>query len=473
MFLLFIPEIILCVSIFLFLCLLVGKKETSEHTAFNLALGTGVLFLASAVASFGNSGVLFSGSYKADLLSQGFKAIIAIGFIFTTILSKQSESICKKRLGEYFLFLTTGTLGMTMIPSAIDLLTLFVSLELSAYSLYLLAALRQNSRTPEASVKYLVFGAAVSGISLWGLSLIVGMAGSSSLAVIGANAATLAENPVFIVGVLLFSLSLLFKLSNFPMHFWAPDIYESASTPVTAFIATASKASAVAVLIRVLFWVGVPAHISSIFGVLAFISMTLGNTAALVQKDVKRLLAYSSIAQAGYIILGLMAGTPEAFSSAYFYAFAYVVMNSGAFLVVALVARHIQNDNPKISDFDGLAEKAPFLSLILLLSLLSLAGIPPLVGFTGKWVLFTAAMEKGHGFLVLWAVLNSVVSLFYYLTLVKHAYLNKPQTQKEFIFPVHLKVIGFMIFAVLIVAGFFPGPFISFAAGAIQTAGLV
>jgi NADH-quinone oxidoreductase subunit N len=304
------------------------------------------------------------------------------------------------------------------------------------------------------------------------VSLIVGLSGSTSLYVIAQKAPELLTSPAFVLGLIFTSFTFLFKLSGAPLHFWAPDVYETAATPVTSFIATASKAAAVAVLIRFFMFTGLSSGIITLLGILAFVSMTLGNCVALIQQDVKRLLAYSSIAQAGYLILGLLAGSFEGYSSSFFYAFAYIVMNTGAFFVVLFVARSIKHDNPQISHFDGLADRSPFLALILLLSLLSLAGIPPLIGFTGKWILFSAAMDKGHWFLVLWGVLNSVVSLFYYLTLVKHAYLEKAKDPQPIVIPVHFKVMGLLLFFVLVVVGIFPTHFVTFARDAVTAAGI-
>ena len=208
-------------------------------------------------------------------------------------------------------------------------------------------------------------------------------------------------------------------------------------------------------------------------GVIAFISMTLGNCVALVQQDVKRLLAYSSIAQAGYILVGLLSGSFDGYASSSFYALAYVLMNTGAFMVTLLVAKAANHDNPQIAHFDGLAERSPFLALILLLSLLSLAGIPPLVGFIGKWILFSSAMDKGHWFLVLWGVLNSVVSLFYYLTLVKHAYLEKPKTNGPLLVSMPMKALGLFLICAIVFLGIFPNFFITFAQEAIHQASLL
>ena len=467
---LFLPETILLVSSALLLLLTLVKLEKALKLVKPLTLVFGLALIAGAAATIHQAGLLFESTYKVDLLSQGFKLLLSIAFFITLLLSDSPLAISKKKLIEYYLFLSTATLGMMMITSSVNILTLYISLELSAYSLYLLSAFRSDGRNAEASVKYLIFGAATSGILLWGLSLLAGLAGTTSLLGIAQASAALFPQPAYLVALAFVSLSFLFKLSSFPVHFWAPDVYESAPTPVTAFIATASKAAAVAILIRFFMIVGLSAGVISILGVAAFISMTLGNAVALVQQDVKRLLAYSSIAQAGYILVGLLAGSAEGYSSSFFYAVAYVLMNSGAFLVTLLVAKASNHDNPQLSHFDGLAERSPFMALILLLSLLSLAGIPPLVGFTGKWILFSSAMEKGHWFLVLWGVLNSVVSLFYYLTLVKHAYLEKPKDTSMLAVPGALKALALALLIAMIVLGVYPNHLIELAQRAVSSA---
>ena len=465
---LFLPETVLLVVAVILCSLTLTKNAIRENTLFALMTTAGVAVLGASLYSVQPWGDLFFGTYRVDLLSQGFKIMLSFAFLFAILLSKNMISISSTRRIEYYIFLTSAMLGMMMITSAVDVLTLYVSLELSSYSLYLVAAMRQGTRNAESSAKYLFFGAAASGFFLWGLSLVTGLAGSTSLVEITKNIPALAAQPAFLVGLFFVSLSLLFKLSGFPMHFWAPDVYESAATPAVAFIATASKGAAVALLIRILTATGVPHAFMLILVVLAFASMTLGNAVALVQQDVKRLLAYSSIAQAGYILVGLLAGTPEGYSSSFFYAFAYILMNTGAFLATLLVAKSMNNDNPQILHFDGLAERSPFLSLVLLLSLLSLAGIPPLVGFTGKWILFSAAMDKGHWFLVLWGVLNSVVSLFYYLTIIKRVYLEKPKNPEPIRLPFHLQCLGLFLFVTIVFLGIFPDFLITLAQKAID-----
>lgn len=465
--LLFLPEATLLVLATACLGLSLTDRRTIAQWFAPALLASSFVAAAAAAAAFPSEGLLFSGTYRIDLFSQGLKALIALALIFVAFFSEDSVSLPRDRGAEYAFFLLTAALGMMMIASSVDLLTLYVSLELSSYSLYLLAAFRRDGRNAEATVKYLLFGAASSGVMLWGFSLMAGVSGTTSLAGIASNAVTLAIQPAFAVGLLFATFAFLFKLSGFPAHFWAPDVYESAPTPVTAFIATASKAAAIAVLVRVLSLTGLPGRFALLLGAAAFISMTLGNTAALLQRDVKRLLAYSSVAQAGYVMVGLLSGSFEGYSSALFYAFAYVFMNAGAFFVVVAVARAENEDNPQARHFDGLAERSPFLALILLLSLLSLAGIPPLIGFTGKWILFSAAMERGHWFLVLWGVLNSVISLFYYLTLVKHAYLEKPSVGGAIPLPLHWSALGYVLFAAIVALGVFPDPLITFCRSAV------
>ncbi len=466
-FLPFLPESVSLATIVALLALTLADDRTGKRWAMPVNLTAGVLLLVACGMSLFTRETFFYSTYSVDALSQGFKLLIACGLFIALLLNRESESIPASRAQEFRLFLWTGSLGMMMLTSAADLLTLYVSLELSSYSLYLLSSVRQDHKNAEASLKYLIFGAATSGFMLWGFSILAGLAGTTSLAGIAGMAPSLASQGAFILAMVFVSFAFLFKLSGFPAQFWAPDVYQSSATPVTAFIATASKAAGVAIFIRIFHLVGVLPSLSGIFAILAFISMTVGNSAALLQKDVKRLLAYSSIAQAGYLLIGLLADSSQGYSSSYFYAMAYVLMNAGAFLVVVVVARQIKNDNPQITDFDGLADKSPQLALLLLLSTLSLAGIPPLVGFTGKWILFSAAMDKGHWFLVLWAVLNSVVSLFYYLALVKHAYLGKPKSVGILSLGFSANALCFFLIATLILLGIFPDVFIQYAQQAI------
>lgn len=467
---LFLPELILCAGLLVHLCLTLAGKTPDRRTLTRVAAVFAAAALGAALFSLDRTGDLFMGTYRVDALAQCFKALLALGLLLTVFVSDGSLAIPSARWPEYCVFLFSGALGMFLMPSATNLLTLYVSMELSSYSLYLLTAIRQDRRNAESGVKYLLLGAVASGVFLWGTSLVVGLAQSASLADIARQAQTLSAEPAFLLGVVFMLFAFLFKLSSFPVHFWAPDVYESAATPVTTFIATASKAAAVAVLTRVLLAVGVSGGLASLLGIFAFLSMTLGNTVALIQKDAKRLLAYSSVAQAGYLLVGLLAGSTQGYSSALFYAAAYLLMNAGVFLVVTVVGKEAGRDNPQTTDFNGLAERSPRLALLLLLSLLSLAGIPPLAGFTGKWILFSAAMDKGHWFLVLWGVLNSVVSLFYYLSLVKHAYLEKPAVAGPIRLGWGMEILGLGLLLAIVLLGLYPDPVLTLAQRAVGAA---
>ncbi len=465
---LFIPETVLSLVIAAALVWSIFGKPLESIVFRFFAIASSLILVGVCIYSTPNSGTLFHGTYRVDFFSQIVKIALSLCLLASAFFSNESSFIEEDKRPEHFFFLCASTFGLMMMASAADILTLYIAMELSSYSLYTLTGFGRNKRSAEAGTKYLLFGAATSGFLLWGFSLMTGLAGSTSLTIVAQKMPLLMAEPAFVLALLFVSFSFLFKLSGFPMHFWAPDTYESASTPVTGFIATASKVAAVAILIRIFQWIGIPPAFVSILGALAFISMTLGNCVALVQKDVKRLLAYSSIAQAGYILVGLLSGTFEGYSSALFYGLAYGLMNAAAFMVVIYVAKVIHHDNPQVSHFDGLAERSPFLALILLLSLLSLAGIPPLIGFTGKWILFSAAMNQGHWFLVLWGVLNSVVSLFYYLTLVKHAYLEKPKDSNLIVLPLHMKLVGFFFLIGLVGVGFYPDALIGWTRDAIR-----
>lgn len=459
-------EIVYLAGIIGVLCFTLGRGERSRAAAQTVAILTAVGAAVAAALTAGPVTELFGGTYRVDPLAQGYKVVIAAALAVSLYLCGKGGA--DSRRTENILFYLCSALGLTLMAGSTGFISLYVGMELSSYSLYLLAASREDRRSTEGALRYLLTGAVASGVFLWGVSLLSGLSGGVTFSALAAASGPLAGDPLFLAALVLTAFAFLFKLSAFPAHFWAPDAYQGAPVAATTLIATASKAGAVAVVSRFFIAAGMPVPVVQVLGVLAFVSMTLGNTAALHQTDVKRLLAYSSIAQAGYILTGLLSGTPDGYSSSFFYAAVYALMNCGAFLVVAVVSADAREENPVVRHFDGLADRSPFLALVLLLSLLSLAGIPPLAGFTGKWILFSAAMDQGHWFLVLWGVLNSVVSLFYYLTLVKHSYLEKPAAGAG---PIRLtlpvRLLALACFAGLVVLGVYPTPLIDFARSAV------
>ncbi|MBI1870844.1 MAG: NADH-quinone oxidoreductase subunit N [Chlamydiae bacterium] len=451
------PEIVVSLMAIVSFLFVFFKEETGKKLLYPTILILGLVTLTSSIFSLNQEESLFFNTYQINLFSQAFKLILAGSLLLVLSICDHTESLSGEVKPEFFLFLSTATLGMMMLTSACELIGLFISLELASISQYILVPLRRGKiLNAEAGIKYLLFGAAASALTLYGLSFIFGTAKTLFLNEILQNITSLIHLPLFGVGIFLTSAGFLFKLASFPFHFWAPDVYESAATPVTTFIATTSKAAAVAVLIRLFQIFSVDhASLTYILITLSFVSMTLGNLAAMIQKDMKRMLAYSSVAQAGYLLAGLLSQTSSGFIAATFYTIAYLIMNFAAFMVMARINSH--NDNPTIKNFSGLADRSPLLALTLMISLLSLAGIPPLAGFTGKWFLFSAAMEKGHWILVLVGVVNSVISLYYYLMVVKEAYLGKPESGQGLLFlGIKTRLLSYASIASLIILGVFP-----------------
>ncbi len=472
---LFLPETFVLLACFVFFMLTLAPCAKVSGRLFPISFSLALLILAGSIAGLSANGLLFGGCYQIDSLSQIFKVAIALGFLFVIAFSDKTIAINQCVRPEYYFFLSTAALGLMMLTSSVELLTLFVSLELASYSFYILVPLRrQGLLSSEGGIKYLLFGGAASGLMLYGMSILFGFTQNSYFAQMASALPSLIPGstipPALTLGFFLMLTAFFFKLSAFPFHFWAPDVYEAGATQVTAFIATASKAAAIAVFLRLFQFFGNQlSQFTPLFVWIALISMTLGNLVALTQNDMKRMLAYSSIAQAGYMLVGLLAQTPAGYSAVLFYSFIYIIMNAAAFLVTEQVGRDANQDNPQIITFAGLAERSPLLALTLLLSLLSLAGIPPLVGFTGKWVLFTAAMEKGYLWLVLAGVINSVISLYYYLMVVKQCYWAKPGSAQPLILPLHTRLLSYAFILAIVALGIVPTLLITQAQNAIAT----
>jgi NADH-quinone oxidoreductase subunit N len=354
------------------------------------------------------------------------------------------------------------------MASAVEAVALYLALEVASFSLFVLVPLREPPDTGgEAGLKFLVVGLAASVVTLYGLSLLVGLTGTTMLGEMADRSRELMGSPALVLGAGLFTAGFLFKLALFPFHFWAPDVYQGASHGVAAFVATASKMGAVAVLARLLALAGLTGgQLAAALALAAAVSMTLGNLVAIVQRAAKRLLAYSAVAQAGYITVGFVAWTPDGWASALVYGVLYLIMNAAAFLVVARVGA--DGSNPSLDDFRGLSVRSPLMAATLLLSLFALAGVPPTSGFIGKWFLFRAAMAEGWWWLVLLAALNSTVSVYYYLVVIKHAYLL-PAARHE---PLELsgtdRALCYGLSAATVVLGVYPTPLYDWARVAVE-----
>ena len=370
---------------------------------------------------------LWGGVVTLDRLGLVFKAIFLLGVAIASVGSVDYAARHFRHVGEYYALLFFSALGMMFMASAGDLITLYLGLEMATLSLYVLCSFAKDSpRSGEAGLKYIILGATASAVYLYGSSLIYGVAGTTQFRVVGATISWFGVAPGLIVGGIFVLAAFGFKIAAVPFHMWAPDVYQGAPTPVTGFLATASKAAGFAALVRVFLGPMLDASSAWLIFVVALsaLSMAVGNLLALSQTDIKRMLAYSGIAQAGYALVGVAATSAVGTMATAFFLFQYLFTNLGAFLVVTAVGSTEGND--QISGYNGLSRRSPVLAAGLLVLLLSLGGIPPMAGFWAKLFVFWAAVNRGLYGLVFIGVLTSVMSLYYYLQVARAMYIEAP-----------------------------------------------
>ena len=398
------------------------------------------------------------GLIAVDQFAFFFKIVFLIAAVFTVLMSQRYLEIEGASPGEYYFLILCSTLGMMIMASGIDLITAFIGLETMAVSFYILTGfIKPNQRSNEAAVKYFLLGAFSLGILLYGMSLLYGLSGTTSLRAMSAIFAGQERDLRLVLAVVLIVAGMGFKIAAVPFHMWAPDVYEGAPTPVTAFLSVGSKAASFAMLLRI-FLEGLPAMNADwrlLFEVLAIVTMTAGNIGALTQSSLKRMLAYSSIAHAGYLLMGLVAYTPRGISAMLIYLLVYSFMQLGAFAIIVMMRRHdVIGD--ELKDLSGLYLRHPFAAFAMLLFMLSLGGIPPTAGFMGKFWLFGAAIDSGYVWLAVIGVLNSAISLYYYVRVVVFMYLRKEIAGSE---PTSTPALTFTLVAttaVTIVLGIYP-----------------
>ena len=450
---LFLPEAtVLAGALLAFLMsIFAAPQRVAWGSAVVMALASVVM---SAVYLFETGEPFFEGIYRVDALSQLLKLGITVGLLLTLLASGGLESFRKRARIDVPVFLMFSALGMMALVSATEMLTLYVSLELSAYGLYILAALHKMQRAgSEAAAKYILFGAASSAVTLYGVSLIYGVAQSTYLSAIVETP----MSPLFAVGILLALAGILFKLAIFPFHAWAPDAYQGSPHESATFIGTASKVAAVGVMIRLIL-LAVPdtTQITTILLVLCVASMTVGNLAAIAQNDLKRLIAYSTVAHGGYLLIGLACVTKLGVASGLFYVLTYVPIVFAAFLVVIVLGR--DGDNPTKASLAGLYHRSPLLAVTLLVGMFGLAGIPPTAGFAGKWFLFSAAIDADLMWLVIVGAVNATVSLYYYVKIIKEAYLTPPADESTVALSPMTTLAAWCALVLVTVVGFWPRP---------------
>ena len=435
----FTPEILLVVfaAAVIILDLLVKDRE-SDWVAYLSLIGLGcaliAIFITNSLVNTNEPISLFLGMIRLDGFAVFFKVLLLLATAATILFSIRSEELDVRLKGEYYALLLVITFGMFLMASSTNLLMIFISLETVSLTSYILAGfLTHSPRSSEAAFKYITYGAVASGTMLFGLSLLFGMAGTGDITQISSQiAAVLASGDVSALGVLIAITFILagigYKIASVPFHMWSPDVYEGAPIPITAFLSVASKAAGFALFLRFFYTgFGTSEIMQSIdwgllLAIVSALTMTVGNLAALPQQNVKRLLAYSSIAHGGYLLMGAVLLTPEGLGAIIFYLIVYLFMNLGAFYVVVLIAN--ESGSEMIEGYRGLASRAPYVAGAMAIFLFSLTGIPPFAGFFGKWLLFNAVISKGLYWLAFIGLLNSVVSLYYYARIIKAMYLE-------------------------------------------------
>lgn len=448
------PELSMLLFSIVFLFISLGKKKDGIVI---FAKSLSIIIFGISLAGVFASGELFSGAYRLDLFSQVFKAIIAYGFCLVIFILDRQNEIEEAYFPEYIMFLGFSTLGLMMLVSSVELISIVIALEISSYSLYVIVPLRkgQTNIQLEASVKYLFFGAISTGIMLFGMSYIYGIAKSTFLNDILKILPGFMSQPIGVFALVLTLTGFFFKLSLFPMHFWAPDIYEGASNTTTTFIATIPKIGAAALLIRITMLANASGvQFINLLIVLAAISMTFGNLVGLVQKDIKRLLAYSGIAHAGYLLMGVLALSKDGYASAIYYITIYLFMNLACFYVLVILSK--DGRNIVLDDLVGLSKRAPLLAFTLAVGAFSLAGIPPTGGFTGKLFLFMSAFREGHLTIVIIGAVNTAISIFYYLNLVRMSYSKESESAEPIQLTFNEKALCYIFIFLVLYMGIMP-----------------
>lgn len=465
---LFIPETFLLLMALIFFCQTLWT--TSAKTIQGWALFLSAIGVILSLFTLNSTGDLFYKSYRVDLFSQAFKCLISLGLFLVIALGQKFKSIEERLQPEFFMFLCLSALGLMLMVSSIELVTIFIAMELSSYSLYVLIPIRKqnNGSQMEAAIKYIIFGAAATGVMIFGMSYVFGVTQSTYLVDILKKMPLILGQPIALIGLLLVLCGFFFKLAVVPFHFWTPDVYQGAANETVSFVATMPKLAGVALLLRITSLAGTQAvDLIQVLVLLSAVSMTFGNLAALVQKDLKRLLAYSSIAHAGYVMLGVLTINAVGFGAAIYHIAAYLLMNLACFLVICSVSR--EGENILVSDLSGLYRRAPLLAFTLAVGAFALAGIPPTAGFTGKLFLFTAALNQGHLALVIIAAVNTAISIYYYLNIVRTAYGQDPNGLPEVTLSFSNRVLNYGLILAIILMGALPSWFIELARTACKT----
>ncbi len=465
------PELVLLTGALAFFVISLGNTSDGRAAKFTALFFGFATFIATCL-SFQSQGLLFYGSYAVDQYSQLFKVLIGFSLALLMISGQNLKGVRNSIRPEYYMFLLLSVLGLMMLVSSVELIAIFIALELSSFALYLLVPMRDDftgiRMQMEAGMKYILFGVMATGFMLYGMSYLFGLSGSTYLKDIIAYFSAGNLQPAVIIAVVMILAGFFYKLAVFPMHFWVPDIYQGASNETTGFIATIPKFGAVALLIRFLVVpTGESIFLIKLLAVLAVCSMFYGNLCALVQKDIKRMLGFSGIAHAGFVILGLLTMKGEGYGIAIYYIAGYVMMNLACFLVISNVSQ--KGENLQIEDFNGLYRRQPVLAFILAVGLFALAGIPPFVGFMAKFMILTSALQANHLLIVCLAAINTAIAIYYYLSVVRAAYTADPEDRPAVSVHPMIQATGIVLVVVIVLMGALPAKFVDFAGTVVQS----
>ncbi|HTL70076.1 MAG TPA: NADH-quinone oxidoreductase subunit N [Candidatus Eisenbacteria bacterium] len=448
----------------LVLDLFLPDDEKRGRKLASIAMIGVAMLLGHLCFQWGNFGEGLGGTLVQDGVAFYFKGLFLLAGFLALFMAREYQDHLKRGHGEFILLILFSLIGMLFLASANDFLLFFVSLETLTVSLYIMTAyLRDNEASIEAGVKYLILGALSTAVFLYGLSFVYGVTGGTSYAAVAAALGAGPVPPAFLFGMVLIIASLGFKIAAVPFHLWAPDIYEGSPTPVTAFLSIGSKTAGFAALVRLLLTAFHPAEAQALALLAALSALTIlyGNLGAIPQTNVKRLLGYSSIGHSGYMLIGLAAFRSHGGEALLFYLLSYLFSTGGAFLVLVALSRQMKTDS--ISELAGLSKRSPLLAAAMMLSLLSLAGVPPLAGFFAKFYLLWAGVKAGLLWLVVIGVLNVITSLYYYLKIVKVMYVDRPADERPLAVSVDQKVIQYLAIAGILALGIFQGPFVRLA----------
>lgn len=440
-----------------------GKQHKITYWLTQITLFLAIFITAHTLDAKGS--ILFSGMYISDYMSSVLKIGIYIATMFSLLYARDYIAERNFLKGEYYMLTLFAVLGMMVMVSAYSLLTIYLGLELLSLPLYAMVAMeRNNAKASEAAMKYFVMGAIASGFLLYGMSLLYGATGSISIEVLKQTLMNVGSNNMMVnFGVVFIVSGLAFKLGAVPFHMWLPDVYQGSPTPVTSFIGSASKIAAFGMIIRLLTdgLAGLSAQWQPMLTVLALLSLAIGNVVAIAQTNIKRMLAYSTIGHVGFFLLGIIAGTQAGYAASMFYILVYALMTLAGFGMIVFLSRK-GFESETIADFKGLAKRSPWAALMMLFTLMSLAGVPPFIGFWPKLEVILQAIRSGYIILAITAIIFSLVAAYYYLRVAKAMYFDEPESNEPIVASSDVRLLVAVNGLAMLALGLIPGWILDF-----------